>query len=160
MQDEPTQFYFPPRRNEVITVLFTGLLASAAAVSLAWLVSTYLISPVFCAQSSEGFCSAPLTFSYNIFLILSALVATGWFAYSRIYRPALVTLPAVIMFWSLPAVFAPLLTQGILIFGLISVLLISFSYLVFYWVVRVRNFLAVFLIWLALALLMRFMLVL
>lgn len=159
MQDDQQQFYFAPNKGEIVNVLLTGIIASAAAAGLTWVTSNYLIAQVICRQSTEGLCGDPFTLSYNIFLIISALAATGWFAYSRIFRPALVTLSVIIVLWSLPVVFAAILAQDLLLFGLINVLFITFSYVAFYWVVRVRNFLVVFLLWLALTLGLRFLLV-
>lgn len=158
MQDL-SNIYFAPQRNEVITVLLTGLISAGLSVIAAWAIATYLIGPVICGGSTSGLCAEPFALSYNIFIILGALISVGLFARAGIFRPALIALPASIMFWSLPIVFAGLLSEGLLTFGLISTLLISFSYLVFYWLVRIRNFLVVLILWISFVLLMRFMIV-
>lgn len=152
-------FYFPPKRNDVLLLLLSGLVVNALSVALAWVVSTYLIAGAVCGDSVQGVCAAPFTLGYNIFLVIGALAATTWFVYGRIFRPALVTLPPVVMFWSLPMIFGGLLAQGLFIFALISTLLITFSYVVFYWLVRVSNFLAVLILWLAVVLGMRLFLI-
>lgn len=159
MQNDTDSFHFPPERSESIAVLLAGIVISTIAAALAWLVANYLIAAVICRNNNEGLCADPFTLSYNIFLIIGAMAATGWFAYSRIFRPALVTLPAVIMFWSLPVVISSIAESSIFTFSVISVLLVTFSYLVFYWLVRVRNFVAVFVLWLALTLGVRMLVV-
>jgi len=159
MNPESASFYFHPRKNEMITTIVTGLVAATSMMVLAWVVSTYIIGQVICGDNTDGVCAQPFTLGYNIFLILSALAATGWFAYSRIFRPALITLPAVIMFWSLPQIFSGILNNSFFVFALLSVVLIALSYAAFYWIVRIRSFLIVALLWVLLTIGLRFMLV-
>lgn len=153
-------FYFPVQRNEIVNILLSGVVLSAFGVVAAWALSTFLVGPFFCRGNTGGPCGDPFSFSYNFFLIVTSFAAIGWFATQRIFRPALVALPSILLFWSLPMEFGGLLDQGLLTFGLVSVLLTTFSYLVFYWIVRVRNFLTIFIIWLVLMLGVRWLLVL
>lgn len=153
-------FFHPPRRNDVLLILLNGILISGISLVLAWVAGNYIIAGPVCGNSTSGPCAVPFTLGYNIFLIIGALAATTWFVYGRIFRPALVALPPVVMFWSLPDILRSVLELGLPVFGLISVVLITFSYLVFYWLVRINNFFAVLLLWLAIVLGIRFLLVL
>lgn len=159
MNPENSQFYFPPNKNELITVVIVGVLSGIVAILLAWITATYIIDPLICGLNREGFCAQPFTLSYNIFLIISGLAATGWFAYNRIFRPALVTLPTIIMFWSLPMVFSGILASSFFSFSLAHVALITMSYATFYWIVRIRSFLIVVLLWIVLTVGLRFMII-
>lgn len=151
-------FYYPPRRNDVLLVLFSGLVVSGLSVALAWLAGTYLIAGPICGDSAQGLCAAPFTLGYNVFLIIAALVMTTWFVRGHIFRPALIALAPVIMFWSLPLVFSGLVNNGLIIFALLSTLLVAFSYLVFYWLVRINSFFIVLVMWVAVVLGLRFLL--
>ncbi|MBL8159369.1 hypothetical protein JNJ66_02845 [Candidatus Saccharibacteria bacterium] len=138
--------YFTPRRQEILTVLLTGLFGTALMMLIAWATATFLIEPVLCRDSNATACAHPLNLGYNISLILGALIAIGWFARERVFRPALVALPPVLLFWSLPQLFGTMSEQSPYLFFALVSLLVAISYVVFYWVLRVRNFVIAFIL--------------
>ncbi len=138
------ELYFTPRRRELLTVLLTGLLGTALMMLLAWLAATYLVGPVFCKTNQTGLCSSPLNVSYNAFLIIGALVAVGIMARERIFRPALVALPPVVLLWSLPAMYPYLSGQNLFVFMAAVSVIAAISYVTFYWLLRIKNFVIMF----------------
>lgn len=154
------RFFHSPRPGDILMVLLAGIVVSSISIGLAWAVGNFLIAGPICGDNTSGLCSVPFTLSYNIFLILGALASITWFVYGRIFRPALVALPAIVICWSLPTILSSVLELGLPVFALINVVLIAFSYLVFYWLVRIKNFFLVLLVWLGVVVALRLFLIL
>lgn len=132
--------YFPPRRRELLLVLTTGFIGTALMLLLAWLVARFFIAPTFCSDNVNGLCENPLDLSYNIFMVIGAVTAIGLFARELVFRPALIALPPLILFWSLPILYTNLAQANLLLFMALTTLLVTISYGLFYWLVRFKNF--------------------
>ncbi len=152
-------FYFAPQSREIIGVLLSSFIVALVAFGLAKLFSQFALVPLFCKQSTTGVCATPFTFSFNTFLVIGQVAALIWFAKKQVFRPALIVIPAVAIMWSLPAALVSLYVASPLVFIGIAAVLATVSNLVFYWLVRFRSFLLVLVVWLALTILVRWLLV-
>ncbi len=157
-QDEAiSTFYFSPRQRELIWLIAGSLIAGLIIPIAGHALSTLFIQPVFCKTPSGGLCGDVLTLSYNIMLCMMSLVLLMIAVREQIFRPALVILPHVIVLWSLTAIL-PSVAQNLAGFSFLhaaaSVLLIT----VFYWLVRVRTFVVVLLLWVVLIVVARWIL--
>ncbi|HEX6462328.1 MAG TPA: hypothetical protein VFZ58_03570 [Candidatus Saccharimonadales bacterium] len=151
-------FYFSPRQRELIWLVAGSLVAGLLIPVASYALATLFIQPVFCKVPSVGVCSDVPTLGYNITLCLMSIVLLMIAVREQIFRPALVVLPHIIILWSLPAIL-PSVVQNLAGFSFLhaaaSVLLLT----VFYWLVRIRTFAIVLLLWVVLAVMARWILI-
>jgi hypothetical protein len=158
--EQNESWYFVPRRQEIISVLLTGLGFGVVLTALWYALDRYVISILFCATSTTGLCNDTSTLGFNIALAISVVAAVAWLAYQRVFRPALVVLPLAVIVWSLPmfSLFAPL-AKNIFEFGLFVSFISIAAMLCYYWLVRIRSFIIVAIMWLVLTLCLRWFIV-
>lgn len=150
-------FYFSPRQRELVWLIASSLIAGLVIPIVSHMLATLFIQPVFCKTSLGGLCSDTATLGYNIILCVISVILLIIAVREQVFRPALVVLPHIIILWSLPAVL-PSVVQNLAGFSFLhaaaSVLLLS----AFYWLVRIRAFVIVLLLWIALVVVARWIL--
>lgn len=149
-------WYFAPVRQEIITVVITGILFGVLVVLLGQVVDTFILKNIFCKASSSALCQDTASLSFNISLALASVGTIAVLAAQRIFRPALIVLPLIIILWSLPAtnLFADLYRHPYE-FGLYVSLISAAVMTSFYWLARISSFIYVAIAWLLLVLALR-----
>ena len=158
--DKPDEWYFVPRRQEIITVLLSGVVFGILVTLLSYVIDAYVLQKLFCASSTSGLCRDTTTLAFNISLGLGVISVVAWLTMQRIFRPALIGLPLAVIFWSLPSssLFASLY-EHIFELGLFLSLVGTAVVLSFYWIARLRSFLIVAVLWIVLVLALRWFVV-
>jgi|GEM_PF-1879985 len=134
--------YVPATRNEVIKVIVLGLLAGLAVPLLAQLVANYAIDPIFCRTGVNTFniCASGGVVANHVAAIIVAMV--GFLILTRwaVYRALLLVVAVTIAMWGLKKYADPLTSGPWLEYYLFFALLHGLAFALFYWLLRLRNF--------------------
>lgn len=133
-------FFIAATAQEVVPVAFIGLIIGLLAPLVGGLLATYFIEPVFCSSADAfSICATGGNFAFNISTILLAVVAIVILARLRVYRPLLIAVATAAALWGLKKYLdglQPNIFEYYIWFGILYAL----SYLVFFWLLRIRNF--------------------
>lgn len=128
-------------RAEIIRIAVLGALAGVLIPLIANLVATYFIDPVFCRTNpSDSICNSAGVIAYHSAAIVVAFAAVALLANWGVYRALLLVIVVTIAMWGLRKYADPLASASLLEFTGFSVLLHALSYVLFYWLLRFRNF--------------------
>ncbi len=131
--------YLPVSRVDIIRVAATGAVAGVLTGLFGWLLNRYFIEPVFCRTAdSAGVCAAGGGISFYVATLAVATLAVAALARFAIYRPLLVVVGATASLWGLNVYLGKL--SSWLEYGMWLVVLFGLGYLLFYWLMRLRNF--------------------
>ena len=125
--------------RDVLKIGAAGAIIGLLTMGLYVLFDKYVFSPSLCSDINlgSGRCENKLVFSSSVALIIGALPALFFFVQQRVYRPLLVILLAVVTLWNIPLLLGEL---AILPAILLTLLIFALTYLVFAWLVQIRNF--------------------
>ena len=125
--------------RDVLKIGAAGAIIGLLTMGLYVLFDKYVFSPTLCSDINlgSGRCENKLVFSSSVALIIGALPALFFFVQQRVYRPLLVILLAVVTLWNIPLLLGEL---AILPAILLTLLIFALTYLVFAWLVQIRNF--------------------
>lgn len=128
----------PTSTTEVARVLLVGASVGLLVALLTELVSRFFIEPVFC-RSADSFaiCANGGTIAYNATLVIVSMIAVGALVKLNVFRPLLVALGAAASLWGMNRYIGGL---PVLEYGFWMVLLFALAYLLFFWLMRARNF--------------------
>lgn len=133
--------YVSVPRGEIIRIVITGLLAGLLIPLLTTLLTTYFINPVFCQAGESDICASGSVIANHISAVIMGVavfvVLTRW----AVYRALLLVAASTLAMWGLQKYAADLTTQGFEYY-LFSMLLYGMAYLAFYWLLRLRSFVA------------------
>lgn len=135
--------YVPASRNEVIKVIVLGLVVGLAVPFLSMLLENYFIIPVFC-HGGDGFnvCASGGVVANHIAAVIVAFAAFAVLMRWTVYRALLLVVASTIAMWGIKKYADPLTTGSWLEYYLFSALLYALAYVCFYWILRLRNFVA------------------
>lgn len=136
--------YVPATRNEVIRVIALGLLAGLAVPLLSMLVANYVIDPIFCRTGANTFniCANGGIVANHVAAIIVAVVSFLILTQWAVYRALLLVIAVTIAMWGLKKYADPLTSGPWSEYYLFFMLLHGLAYAFFYWVLRMRNFIA------------------
>jgi hypothetical protein len=140
--NSPTELkpYIETDRMEVLRVLIIGLLVGLIVPLLGIAIANGLISPIFCnANQSFSICASGGVVAYHTAGIVVALAVVALFANWSVFRPLPLVMAATIAMWGFKKFVEPLTTNWIEYYAL-SMLLTGLCYLLFFWLLRLRNF--------------------
>lgn len=134
-------FYHEVNRNEVTRVAIAGLAAGIAIPLVGFLISQFVINPIFCqAANAGGICDSSSLVGYYVstVLVTAAIIPllVGW----GVFRALIVAVGAALTLWGLQKYIEPLAAGNWLQYYAFSAALFVLAYLLFYWVMRLRNF--------------------
>lgn len=135
--------YIPTTRSEIIKVVVAGVLAGLLIPLIGILIEQYILAPVFCAgDQNQALCTGASVWGNHIAAlvvgVVGFLVLTQW----MIYRALLLVVAVTISMWGLAKYGAALTTGSWGEYFLFSALLYGLGYITFYWILRLRNFVA------------------
>ena len=125
--------------KDLLKIGIFGALIGLLTMGLYVLFDRYVFTPTLCSDMNigSGRCENKLVFSSSVALVIGALPALFFFVQQRVYRPLLVLLLAVVTLWNIPLLIGEL---ALLPATLLSLLIFALTYLVFAWLVQIRNF--------------------
>ena len=125
--------------RDVLKIAIAGAIVGLITMGLYILLDRYVFSPTLCSEMNigAGRCENKLVFSSSIALILGALPILFFFVQQRVFRPLLVILLAVVTLWGVPLLIGE---QVLLLAIFLSLILFALTYLLFAWLVQIRNF--------------------
>lgn len=142
-QNTPLAYISMPR-GEIIKVVTVGLLAGVLVPLATYMLSTYFIEPVFCQAGSEAqnICSSGAVIANHIAAVIVAVIAFAVMTRWGIYRALLLVAAVTLALWGLQKYAAPLTAGYWLEYYLFSALLYGLAYMAFYWLLRLKHFVA------------------
>ncbi|PLS81741.1 hypothetical protein CYG49_01175 [Candidatus Saccharibacteria bacterium] len=144
--------------RETLQAVIIGAAVGLFVGLLTFLISRFLIVPLFC-RSADSFavCANGGSIAYNSALIIVSMVAVAVLAKIGVYRPLLVSLGAAAVLWGLQSYIGPL---GWFEYAAWVIGLFALAYGVFFWILRLRNFLAAVIVFVLVIVLLRVLLAL
>lgn len=151
MQPDSTQYatpaapaplaYVPASRNEAVKVVVLGVVVGLLVPALSTLVVNYFISPVFCnGPDTFSVCASGGVIANHIaavaLAVVTFIVLTQW----TVYRALVLVIAATLAMWGLKKYADPLTSGSWVEYYLFSGLLYGLAYALFYWLLRLRNF--------------------
>lgn len=129
-------------RTEVLRVAIVGLIAGLLVPLLGLGIANGLIAPIFCQPNNNSFevCASGGIVAYHTAAIIVALGVTALFANWGIFRPLPLVLAVTISMWGFKKYVDSLATQALFEYIVLSVFLTALCYVLFYWLLRLRNF--------------------
>lgn len=131
--------YFPSSRSEITQVLSLGLAAGALIALLGTLLQRFFINPVFCSNTavSTTVCGPEGSLGFYIATALVSILSVVALVRFGVFRPLLVAVGAAASLWGLNSQLAGL---NFIEFVFWFALLFGVAYLLFYWLLRLSNF--------------------
>lgn len=148
--DDEITIYYGVQQSEIIRVALTGIAAGVLIPLIGWAISNWVIDPVFCQGGSQAaICQNSSMVGYYVASVIVALalgvLLTSW----GIFRAIMIVIGATVALWGLQKYLGPLSENSWLEYGLASAVAYGAAYVLFYWLMRLKNF--VFSLLLALA---------
>lgn len=141
--DTSSVAYVSIPRGEILKVVALGLAMGLLVPIGTSLLTTYFIEPVFCQAADDmGVCSSGGVIANHIAAVILAVGAFAVMTRWGIYRALLLTVAATLALWGIQKYAASLTTGNWLEYYLFSALLYGLAYLSFYWLLRIKNFVA------------------
>jgi hypothetical protein len=133
--------YIETDRMEVMRVGLIGLVVGLAVPLLGLAIANGLIAPIFCnANQDFSICSSGGVVAYHSAAIVVALAVVALFANWGVFRPLPLVVAATISLWGFKKFLEPLASNSWFEYYALSMLLTAVIYLLFYWLLRLRNF--------------------
>ena len=152
--------FFRPTRSEFIRVVALGLIVGLLVPVLSMIFERFFIEPVFC-RGGDGLnvCSNASSIAYytatSLMTVIAVIVLASW----QVFRPLLLAAAAAVALWGLGRYLDTLLGARPVEYYLFSAVLFTTAYALFYWTMRIRNFVASAILATVLAVLIRWLLV-
>lgn len=133
--------YVPASRNEVIKVITLGVIVGLLVPGLSTLVANYFIAPIFCnSPDTFSVCASGGIIANHIAAVVLGVVAFIVLTQWAVYRALVLVIAVTLAMWGLKKYADPLTSGSWIEYYLFSGLLYGLAYALFYWLLRVRNF--------------------
>ncbi len=144
-------------RNDAVGIFVTGVVVGLVATMLYVLLDKYVFTPTLCSDAMRitGRCADKLSFASALAMILSAFGALIALVHRRVFRPLFVVLLVTVALWNILQ-----LTAGLVWWSgaLAMALVFGLGYLLFAWLVQLRNFIVALIASVCLVVVIRLML--
>lgn len=135
--------YVPATRDEVIKVTTLGVITGILIPFISALLANYFIVPVFCNGGDNfNICASGGVVSNHVAAVLVGFAAFAILNQWAVYRALLLVIAVTIITWGLKKYADPLTSGNWIEYYLFSALLYGVGYLLLYWLLRLRNFIA------------------
>lgn len=149
-----------PARGELLRVTLLGLAVGLLIPLLSFGLERFFIEPVFC-RSGDGLnicaSAAPIAYyvSSGLLTVIAVIVLANW----QVFRPLLIAVAAAASLWGLSRYIEAIVGNNMVEYYAFSAGLYMVTYLLFYWAMRIRNFLASVILAVLLVIAVRWMLI-
>jgi hypothetical protein len=133
--------YVETDRMEILRVALVGAIVGLLVPLLAIAIANWFIDPVFCrSNQSFSICSSGGIVAYHSAAIIVAMAVIALFANWGVFRPLPLVIAATIAMWGFKKFVDPLTSTSWVEYYVFSMILTLLCYLLFYWLLRLRNF--------------------
>lgn len=142
--DADERFFFRPLPGEPLRVGALGALFGLTLPLLSALVDQFFSKPIFCGHvgGSPQWCQAAPMIGYWTLMVLLSVGTTLLLSHWQIYRPLLISLAAALALWGLQKYISALTAHSLFEYTVYSTLVFAAAYLLFYWIMRLRQLIA------------------
>lgn len=128
----------PTNLKELARIFLVGSAVGLLVALFSEVIARFFIEPVFC-RSADAFavCANGGTIAFNVALVIISMITVAVLVKLQAYRPLLVALGPAASLWGLNAYIGRL---SWLEYGLWMVILFGIAYILFFWLMRARNF--------------------
>lgn len=129
----------PTSTQEIARVILVGAGVGLLVTLLSELIQRFFIQPVFCNPAGEvsTVCANGDAIAFNSTLVIISIAAVAVMVKMGIFRPLLVAVGPLASLWGINSYLNSL---SALEFGFWMLILFSLAYVLFYWLMRARNF--------------------
>lgn len=141
LTEEESTFLIAPEWVDLLRVGLLGLAVGALIPALGWVLQKFLITPVFCREGAHlAVCSTGDLTTYYIATVVLAVVAVALMANWQVFRPLLVAVAAAASLWGFQRYVGDTVSHAGVEYYLSSAVLYALAFLLFYWLLRLKNF--------------------
>jgi hypothetical protein len=133
-------FYYEANSNEAVRVGVIGVIVGALIPLVGWALAQWVLRPIFCQDAGSSACGSSDMIGYYIAAVLVTAVAVPVLASWGVFRGLLVAVSSLVALWGLQNYMSPLAGGSWLEYGAFSAVLFGLAYVLFYWLMRLRNF--------------------
>lgn len=133
-------FYHEANRAETIRVGLAGAIVGIFIPLFGWIISQLILRPIFCQDPAASACSTTDPIGYYIATVIVTAVAVLVLASWAVFRGLLIAVSAAVALWGFQNYVPALADGGWLEYGIFSAILFGLAYVLFYWLMRLRNF--------------------
>lgn len=138
LAEQPELFYLPAEKNEALRVASIGLVVGLAVPLLGILISG-LVGKFFCASESAVCLSRDIIASH-VSAIFVGMAAFSVLMRFDVYRALLLVVSSVVATWGFANYAQPILENSYVEYFLLSALICILTFMIFYWLLRIKNF--------------------
>jgi hypothetical protein len=139
LEDE-SNFIIVPETQDFLRVGLLGLVTGLLIPALAWLLQKFIISPIFCHDTSLAVCSSGDLTTYYISTVVLGVVAVALMANWQVFRPLLIAVAAASALWGLQRYASGTVSHSGWEYYVSSGILYGLAFLLFYWLLRLKSF--------------------
>ena len=141
LTEEESTFLILPEWVDLLRVSLLGLAVGVLVPALGWALQKFLIVPVFCREATAlAVCGANDLTTYYIATVVLAVVAVALMANWQVFRPLLVAVAAAASLWGFQRYVGDTVSHAGMEYYLSSAVLYALAFLLFYWLLRLKNF--------------------
>jgi len=129
-----------PEGKELLRVALLGIVVGLVVPLLAWLIQNYFVSPIFCRETTVGICAATDATTYYVATVVMAVIAIALMANWQVFRPLLIAVAAAATLWGMQRYIGDVIAKSGIEYYAASAGLYALTYVLFYWLMRLRNF--------------------
>lgn len=138
---QDVSIYHEVNGGEMVRTGLAGLAAGILIPLAGFLLSQFVINPVFCqGAAAGGICDTSNLVGYYVAAVLVTAAAIPLLVSWGIFRALLIAIGSALALWGLQKYIEPLVGASWLEYYAYSAFLYAAAYLLFYWVMRLRNF--------------------
>jgi hypothetical protein len=138
--EEQNSVIVVPATKDMVRVGLLGLAVGLITPFLAFVLQKFVVDPLFCRAGGLGVCSAGDLTTYYVATIIMAVVAVALMANWQIFRPLLVAVAAAASLWGFRRYTGDVIEHSGWEYFVASGVLYAAAYILFYWLLRLKNF--------------------
>jgi hypothetical protein len=133
-------FYHQANRKEAVQVALTGVAVGILIPLIGLILSQLVLKPLFCQNADGAACGSTEMIGYYVSTVLVTGIAIPVLANWGVFRGLIVAISSAIALWGLQGHVTSLATGNFFEYLLFSAILFGAAYVLFYWLMRLRNF--------------------
>jgi hypothetical protein len=139
--DDDSNMLIAPEWIDLLRVGILGLAVGLLIPALSWVLQKFLIAPVFCREGATlAVCGGGDLTTYYVATVVMSVVAIALMANWQIFRPLLVAVATAAALWGLQRYMGSTVAHSGVEYYLSSGVTFALTFLLFYWVMRLKSF--------------------
>jgi hypothetical protein len=144
---EVSSLFLSTNRSEVIRVAALGIVVGLLIPLLSFLVERYIIEPAFCSSANTfQVCASGGLVAHSIAAVALGVVSVIIFVNWQVFRPLVVVVAVIVALWGLKKYMGNIAAVSWWEYMALSGLLYGLTFALFFWAVRLRSFIASFIL--------------